>query len=183
MPPSAAWIAGFSNHLPILESVDEAPSVAPGRIFSRDSSESRGDSPSPPTSVHAFADHTRRRDRANTVDRAPSIELPDVNNGEIAPAHRRGTFSDGREDKEEDEESTATSVENDVCYPQSDIVEGEPSIDFEELEEFVAETAQMLSPRPVSLPETAGETTRVNTEHRAHFGSSISSDTSIRGGL
>jgi magnesium transporter len=55
---------------------------------------------------------------------------------------RRPTLSEGRhEPSVRGEDNDPHAAENDVCYPQSD-EESSGSIDFEELEEFVAETKQ-----------------------------------------
>jgi magnesium transporter len=54
-------------------------------------------------------------------------------------------------------------VENDVCYPQSDVGEDEPPIDFEELEEFVAETAQTRFPRLEDLSLSPENIVKVNS--------------------
>jgi magnesium transporter len=153
--------------------VDDNASVTsfqhtPGHSFSRgtvrkdrrgsEKSKSRGTSPSPPTSLHAFADH-RRRERANTLE---SVE------GE---PRRRLTFSEGRDAKTDDSASstsTDSEAERDVTYPQDDHPEEGPEIDFEELEEFVAE-AEDVSPntpavdaqepedeaKPIELPNSA----------------------------
>jgi magnesium transporter len=114
------------------------------RNRSRASSTSRASSPSPPTSVHAFSGQ-RRRDRsntANTIDR-PTVENVPMRAADSVEAlpRRRLTFSEGSVtgDNNDDSSSTDSSVENDVCYPQSDVGEDEMEIDFEELEEFVAE--------------------------------------------
>jgi magnesium transporter len=122
------------------------------RNRSRASSTSRGSSPSPPTSVHAFSGQ-RRRERsntANTADRPVGDTMLARAAGSVeALPRRRLTFSEGSVtgDIVGDTSSTDSSVANDVCYPQSDHDEDEMEIDFEELEEFVAEAEA-----PAQLP-------------------------------
>jgi magnesium transporter len=103
---------------------------------SRDSSSSRSTSPSPPNSVHAFA-NSRPRGRAGTMtSRRSSIDTlhRTISGGTHS---RRPTFS-GRDQEgmRPDEEA-----EEDVCYPhpERERRNSEHSIDFEELEEFVQE--------------------------------------------
>jgi magnesium transporter len=109
---------------------------------------SRQESPSPPTSVHAFAGR-RRRDRSNTINTINTNDGHSLRNEpSVDGFHRRRlTFSDQVEDAPANDDdakssSTDTSAENDVCYPQDMHPEEGPEIDFEELDEFVAETAQ-----------------------------------------
>src|ERR1700760_960683 len=117
------------------------------------STKSRNHSPSPPTSVYAFAEH-RRRDRGNTIneqDNAGSID---------GQARRRLTFSDNRDARTNDSASsvsTDTEAEQDVCYPQDDHPEDGPEIDFEELEEYVAEVEHTVPTTPAVQPPE-GET-------------------------
>ncbi|KAA6407266.1 MAG: hypothetical protein FRX48_09068 [Lasallia pustulata] len=109
---------------------------------SRDSSTSSR-SISPPNSVDAFAD-PRRRDRANTIgSKVPSdIDLT-VHQALSEGTHRRcRTFSNGSVrpmDHRDENGSIHDPAEEDVCFPQSEV--DEPyTIDFEALEEFVAES-------------------------------------------
>jgi magnesium transporter len=146
----------------------------PGHSFSRgtvrkdrrgsEKSKSRGTSPSPPTSLHAFADH-RRRERANTLE-VPDATRPVSVEGEH---RRRLTFSEGREAKTDDSASstsTDSEAERDVTFPQDDHPEEGPEIDFEELEEYVADATAPTSPvvvaqepedqaKPIDLPASA----------------------------
>lgn len=109
---------------------------------SRDSSTSSR-SISPPNSVDAFAD-PRRRDRANTVgSKAPSDTDVGVHRTVSGGTHRRRpTFSNGSIRPmvgRDDIASFHNPAEEDVCFPQSEA--DEPyTIDFEALDEFVAES-------------------------------------------
>ena len=112
---------------------------------SRESSTSSR-STSPANSVDAFAD-PRRRERANTVgSRAPSdLELGlqrTISNGTHRRS-RRPTFNSGsvRNLSLEDERiSIHNPAEDDVCFPTPAESAKTYNIDFEELDEFVAET-------------------------------------------
>jgi magnesium transporter len=123
-----------------------APSFsrAPRRVR-RPSVISRDGSPSPPTSLNAFNNqHRYRSNTVNTQDSGPEF------------SHRRKlTFSEGK-DKENDSistRSTDTEAEQDVCYPQDDHPADGPAIDFEELEEYVAEAQQVTAPNtPAVIP-------------------------------
>ena len=126
---------------------------------SRDSS--RSSSTSAPNSVHAFAEHSRRRDRAGTINsKAPSIEMQLYRTASRETHRRRPTFSEAvREPSVREAEVDPDAAENDVCYPLSD-EESQGSIDFEELEDFVAETEQ---PR-VAAPTSPEIIPRIRTE-------------------
>ncbi|KAF1981785.1 cora-domain-containing protein [Aulographum hederae CBS 113979] len=96
-----------------------------------------------PTSVEAFAD-ARRRQRAGTAtSNAPShigehLFRPRTNsNGTNAHAPTVTAT-----EKEFDTESTRSSVEEDVCYPQSEEGESRERIDYEELDELVEKCRQ-----------------------------------------
>lgn len=118
-------------------------------------SSSRNSSDSAPNSVHAFAEHTRRRERAGTAtSKAPSIEMQLYRTASRETHRRRPTFSESaREPSIRAEETGPDAAENDVCYPQSDEESHDGSIDFEELEEFVAETEQGKVPTTPTSPE------------------------------
>jgi magnesium transporter len=120
--------------------------------LSRESSSSGSTSPSPPNSVHAFAESSRRRGRTGTVNsKPPSIKLElqrthsrNSNRSRRSRRSRRPTFS-GRSDdgNGEEDDSGHSSAEDDVCYPQSEDSKGDDqSIDFSDLEEFVQEEEQ-----------------------------------------
>jgi magnesium transporter len=115
---------------------------------------------SPPNSVDAFADaRPRRRDRAGTVNsRAPSateldLALQRTISGET---RRRPTISDERppELHRAETASTHSSAEEDVCFPVQEDPGKTTRFDYEELEEFVAESqtktpiGQSLHPKP-----------------------------------
>lgn len=107
---------------------------------SRDSSRSR--STSPPNSVDAFA-HPKPRGRAGTVNsRQASVENLSLHRTSSNVTHnrRRGTGGEeGTAGIRTDVASIRSSVQEDVCFPPE-----EPpntyTIDFEDLEEFVAQT-------------------------------------------
>lgn len=110
---------------------------------SRESSRSR--STSPPNSVDAFADPQRRR-RGTLTSIAPSyLSLQrTVSNGQRS---RRPTFSEVKSNHSK--ESPRSSVAEDVCFPPERDASKTYTIDFEELEEFVAESHEKT---PVSHP-------------------------------
>lgn len=103
-------------------------------------------STSPANSVDAFAD-PRRRERANTIgSRAPSdLELGlqrTVSGGTHCRSHRP-TINGGsvRNLSLKDERTSVHNpAEDDVCFPTPDEFAKTHNIDFEELDEFVAET-------------------------------------------
>lgn len=103
-------------------------------------------STSPANSVDAFAD-SRRRERANTIgSRAPSgleLALQRTVSGGTHGRSRRPTFNNGsvRNLSLQDERTSVHNpAEDDVCFPASDKPAKTSNIDFEELDEFVAET-------------------------------------------
>jgi magnesium transporter len=113
---------------------------------SRESSSSR--STSPPNSVDAFANPQRRR-RADTVSSDappfPSLKLTRTLSG--ASKHRRSTYDDTK--SVHTVQTRHSSVEDDVCFPAERDQSKTYLIDFEELEEFVAESHDKT---PVSHP-------------------------------
>ncbi|KAL9118340.1 MAG: hypothetical protein Q9187_005114, partial [Circinaria calcarea] len=116
---------------------------------SRDRSPSSSRSTSPRNSVDAFADG-RRRERANTFgSRGRSeVDLPLQRTVSGGTHHRRPTFSNASIRPVDNNEAEVRPQE-DVCFPQPE----EPSktfrIDFEELEEFVAESTRGRTAVPV----------------------------------
>lgn len=103
-------------------------------------------STSPANSVDAFAD-SRRRERANTIgSRAPSdvdLGLQRTISGGTHRRSRRPTFNNGsvRNLSLKDERASVHNpAEDDVCFPTPDESAKTYNIDFEELDEFVAET-------------------------------------------
>lgn len=106
-------------------------------------------STSPANSVDAFAD-SRRRERANTIgSRAPSdleLGLQRTISGGTHCRSRRPTFNNGsvRNLSLQDERTSVHNpAEDDVCFPTSDKPAKTSNIDFEELDEFVAETMKL----------------------------------------
>ncbi|KAG9927533.1 cora-domain-containing protein, partial [Aureobasidium melanogenum] len=116
------------------------------RSRSRESSSSR--STSPPNSVDAFANPQRRR-RGDTV----SSEAPPFANLNLtrtisgASKHRRSTYDDTK--STHTVQSRHSSVQDDVCFPPERDQSKTYLIDFEELEEFVAESHEKT---PVAHP-------------------------------
>ena len=109
---------------------------------SRDSSPSSR-STSPANSVDAFAD-PRRRERANTIgSRAPSeLELGLQRTISGGTHRRRPTFNNGSVrdlNLQDDRASFRNPAEEDVCFPTPEETSKTSKIDFEELDEFVAE--------------------------------------------
>lgn len=106
-------------------------------------------STSPANSVDAFAD-SRRRERANTIgSRAPSdvdLGLQRTISGGTHRRSRRPTFNNGsvRNLSLKDERASVHNpAEDDVCFPTPDESAKTYNIDFEELDEFVAETLKL----------------------------------------
>lgn len=101
-------------------------------------------------SVDAFAD-PRRRERANTVgSRCPS-EFDDglQRTVSVGTHRRRPTFSNGSVCKVEphnDGASYHNPAEDDVCFPQPEENRKTYKINFEELDEFVAESTRGRQP-------------------------------------
>ena len=108
---------------------------------SRESSRSR--STSPPNSVDAFAPPKPPRGRAGTVNsKAGSVDnlsLHRTTSHSSHPRHRPTFGEEGTAGGRTDAASCRSSVQEDVCFPPE-----EPpntyTIDFEDLEEFVAQT-------------------------------------------
>lgn len=113
---------------------------------SRESSSSR--STSPPNSVDAFANPQRRR-RGDTItsDVPPFTNLNLTRTISGASHHRRPTFDDAK--STHTAQSRHSSVQDDVCFPAERDQSKTYLIDFEELEEFVAESHEKT---PVSHP-------------------------------
>ncbi|KAK6442143.1 hypothetical protein LTR95_001612 [Oleoguttula sp. CCFEE 5521] len=116
---------------------------------SRDSSTSR--STSPPNSVDAFAHKPTQRTRAGTINSNHSIEDMTLQRTASNGTHprRRPTFGDeGTAGHRTDVASCRSSVQEDVCFPPED-PPNTYTIDFEDLEEFVA---QAHTKTPVAHP-------------------------------
>ncbi|KAK3630745.1 hypothetical protein LTR56_017302 [Elasticomyces elasticus] len=116
---------------------------------SRESSSDR--STSPPNSVDAFAP-PRPRGRAGTVNSNPaSIEAPSLHRtvSNATHARRRPTFGEeGTVGHRTDVASARSSVQEDICFPPEETT-NTYTIDFEDLEEFVA---QSHTKTPVAHP-------------------------------
>lgn len=106
------------------------------------SSSTSSRSVSPPNSVEAFAD-SRRRGRSNTIrSRGSSTsDLPHLSRTVSGGTHRRRpTFSDERS-ATHSVMSGHSSAEEDVCYPQEEEQSKTGGIDFDDLDEYIAEEA------------------------------------------
>ena len=110
-----------------------------GHAGSRDSSRSR--SSSPPNSVDAFA--PPKRGRAGTVNSKPgSIEGLTLQRTASNHTHQRRQHHAGEEGtvgNRTDVASIRSSIQEDVCFPPEEPT-NTYTIDFEDLEEFVAQT-------------------------------------------
>lgn len=114
---------------------------------------SRSSDSSAPNSVHAFAERTRRR-RAGTVNSKPGSIKNSLRRTLSGGTHRRRpTVTELQDD------ASPQEADQDVCYPQSEEEEGE-DIDFEELEEFIAENeterpvVESILPKISTVPPT-----------------------------
>ena len=108
---------------------------------SRESSSSR--STSPPNSVDAFAPPKPPRGRAGTVNsKAGSVDnlsLHRTVSHSSHPRHRPTFGEEGTAGGRTDAASCRSSVQEDVCFPP-EVPPNTYTIDFEDLEEFVAQT-------------------------------------------
>ncbi len=114
---------------------------------SRESSPSSR-STSPANSVDAFAD-PRRRERANTVGSKAPTDIEDGLQRTISGGtnRRRPGFSNGSVlGTRDDGASHHDPAEEDVCFPQAEENWKTYKIDFEELDEFVAESTRGRPP-------------------------------------
>ena len=127
-----------------------------GRV-SRDSSEDR--STSPPNSVDAFAP-PRPRGRAGTVNsKAGSVDNLSLHGTASNATHprRRPTFGDeGTAGYRTDVASARSSVQEDVCFPPEEVTNSY-TIDFEDLEEFVAQTHTKTPVAHPFMPHFTGQ--------------------------
>lgn len=150
-------------------------------------------STSPANSVDAFAD-PRRRERANTLEsRAPSELDLGLQRTISGGTHRRQlTFNNGsvRDLKLQDERASVHNpAEDDVCFPTPVESTKTYNIDFEELDEFIAESLKPKSNIDHRLRQklsfsSQGNKPRVFTDLRRTVGPKIvtrSSD-SLKGG-
>jgi len=115
---------------------------------SRDTSSSG--STSPPNSVEAFAD-PRRRERANTLDsRVPSF-VEGLNHGPSVTSGRRASISNAGRVRAGTHLGEDNVADDDVGFPTYEEPGKTYKIDYEELEEFVALSAQgLISNQPPS---------------------------------
>ncbi|CAF9911843.1 MAG: Mg(2+) transporter [Heterodermia speciosa] len=116
---------------------------------SRESSTSSR-STSPANSVDAFAD-PRRRERANTVNstRPSDVDLGLQRTVSGGTHHRRPSLGSARHlGSHDDRASYHNPIEDDVCYPQPEesFKKDRHRIDYEELDELVAEIARDKTP-------------------------------------
>ncbi|PNS17586.1 hypothetical protein CAC42_8129 [Sphaceloma murrayae] len=126
------------------------PTIDPTAGRSRDSSRSR--SSSPPNSVDAFAPPPRRRGRAGTMTSANGSMLSLQRTISNDTHRRRPTFSDVRSPELAGETKSLRSLaEDDICFPPEE-TNKTYTIDFEELDEFVAEQHEKT---PASHPFAA----------------------------
>jgi magnesium transporter len=102
-------------------------------------------STSPPNSVEAFAD-PRRRERANTLDsRVPSF-VDGLNRGPSITSGRRVSISNAGRVRAGTHLGEDDAADDDVGFPTYEEPGKTYKIDYEELEEFVALSAQGLIP-------------------------------------
>ena len=120
---------------------------------SRDTSSSG--STSPPNSVEAFA--VPRRERANTLDsRAPSFIEGLVRRSSIASGARRPSVSNVARTRPGTHRGEDEGVDDDIGFPPYEEPGKTFKIDYEELDEFVALSAQGLVPgQPPSVSKPA----------------------------
>ena len=130
---------------------------------SRESSTSTR-STSPSNSVDAFAD-PRRRERANTVNstRPSAVDLGIQRTVSGGTHHRRPSLGSARRLGSHDERASYhITIEDDVCFPQPEesFKKDRHRIDYEELDELVAEIARAKTP----LTESFGRKHSLSTQ-------------------
>ncbi|KAF1972229.1 cora family metal ion transporter-like protein [Bimuria novae-zelandiae CBS 107.79] len=148
MSPGATYARrGSAAHSPVArrDTFRRPRDPAVERLRRSRASSATSRSTSPPNSVDAFAEGRARRGRAGTVNsRAPSIidaELEVLNRTVSGGTRRRPTITDERpEIHRADTASTHSSAEEDVCFPVQEDTGKTTRFDYEELEEFVAES-------------------------------------------
>lgn len=119
----------------------------PRRVSADDSDRSD----SPPNSVDAFADH-RPRPRAGTAGTLASIEPNTLHPSPSGDGFTRPrALSADRSTIRTADRSDQGSVEDDVCFPQQDEPSQIFSINFEELDEFVATQKHASDNIPAAL--------------------------------
>lgn len=122
---------------------------------------------SPPNSVDAFAG-PRRRDRANTLQSHAGSDVDlalhrTLSRGTV----RRPTISDERPEESYNADATSThsSAEEDVCFPVQEDTGKTTRFDYEELEEFVAESHEK-TPIAQPLRHQASVASRISAKPR-----------------
>ena len=134
----------------------------PERIIRSRESSTSSRSISPPNSVDAFAD-PRRRARGNTFgSKAPSdldVSLQRTVSG--GTHHRRPTFSNGSV-RQIELFSSENSPEEDVCFPKPEDPSKTFKIDYEELEEFVAQSTRGRPPKANALRQRLSFSSQAN---------------------
>lgn len=162
--------------------IDRGGSALRGRTDGRQHdwkppSRSTSRSPSPPNSVEAFADPDRRRDRSGTVSSHAPTELLLQLRRTIS---RRATFDDGEVDGPQSSASSVHENHDDVCFPMPDEKKKFGPIDFEEMEEFVAEQKALKNgQRKMSVSSTIPG----NDYYKNKVDGESSEDSGIRNGL
>ena len=144
---------------------------------SRESSTSSR-STSPANSVDAFAD-PRRRERANTVNstRPSDVDLGIQRTISGGTHHRRPSLGSARPlGSHDDRASYHNPIEDDVCFPQPEesFKKDRHRIDYEELDELVAEIARAKTPLTENFGRkhsfsTQGDRARVFGDVRKHL--------------
>jgi magnesium transporter len=94
---------------------------------------------SPPNSVDAFADPSRRRRAGTVTSNAPSDLQPELQRTISGGTHQRRPNMSEANASHIDRASLRSAVEEDICFPQSEETGKTFKIDYEELEEFVVE--------------------------------------------
>ena len=124
------------------------PDTVQRAVRSKDRSSSSSRSSSPPNSIDAFA-NGRRRERANTFgSRHSDLDLNLQRTISGGTHRRRPTFSNASIKLAELQDDDIRP-EEDVCFPQAEEPTKTFKIDFEELEEFVADSTRGRPPLPV----------------------------------
>lgn len=171
--------SGQPSPMVARRSVFRRPTIdQPGR--SRESSRSR--SSSPPNSVDAFARPSRRRGRAGTIGSQNQSVVSLQRTVSNDTHRRRGTFSDVRSPEiAGDTKSLRSLAEDDVCFPPEESNKTY-TIDFEELEEFVAEQHEKTpASHPFAAPAQERKETKVFEDLRVQGGKAASSDSGVYG--
>lgn len=143
-------------------------------------------SASPPNSVKAFADARRRERQMSMSDPSGGKTFPEARRYDEAELHRttsgtsRRTYRSRRYTNDADAKSFAGShhsVEDDVCFPLHDSAhKDELQIDFEGLEEFIADEQSRTKTPPQNQPQA-----RVFNDLRAEVQSNFRTTVTFEG--